>query len=144
MRPFEAMRWSDIVVLPWSTCARMQMFLMRSCHTEQPVTQVCSDITHDSGLRLAGMPSSGHTSVLCGQTAFCLSWQSQTCRRASFQQKWAGLTAALTEKEANMQSLRTSADATKIRLTVLLCSCTSSCVVTFITRFVNPPGKITL
>ena len=89
------------------------MFLMRSCHTEQPVTQVCSDITHESGLRLAGMPSSGHTYVLCGQIAFCLSWQSQTCRTASLQQKMAGLTAALVKEEAEMERLRTSADATK-------------------------------
>ena len=34
MRPFDAMRWSDMVVFPWSTCARMQMFLMRSCTAE--------------------------------------------------------------------------------------------------------------
>lgn len=31
MRPLEAIRWSDSVVLPWSTCARMHMLRMRGC-----------------------------------------------------------------------------------------------------------------
>ena len=31
IKPFEAMRWSERVVLPWSTCAKMQMFRIRAC-----------------------------------------------------------------------------------------------------------------
>ena len=36
MRPLDAMRLSESVVLPWSTCARMQMFRMRSCAAHVP------------------------------------------------------------------------------------------------------------
>lgn len=42
--------------------------------------------------------------------------------------------AALIEEEAELQVFKSSAEATGERLTVLLCSCVSSWVVTFITQ----------